>query len=280
MFDFNLLEQSQHETLITRAQDAALNRLAEHHGFTRPLFIPIEDFREALISVVYSSKPSFCTLLNFIFKLFNKWSSFSSYEMTAASSSSLTMDTMGNSRLNLNNRLCLINGEVHYLSYSEVGDTFHFSPVRTAYFQGAAFNTGDSYTVNVAPFSVIDYGCVVYIRFDEGLFAVPKAYLQTSQVTPPDIDPPQLDEEPIHGFYGDYYSTVEGERDVARPVYLTADYYKNTFFKLFNKLVSAGILVEVENYSWSDEVSSLYAPISSTGSVDPNQDFTIEVDRS
>lgn len=287
---YNAAEQVRADTLVTRAEGVALTRLAEYYGFARPAYIDEEDFRAALLHMLFTAQPSFPSMFGFLTRLFSKWSRHSTFEMTRVNSSTLSLSeqdfraqlgdaTSGITAANLDNRFVLIAGRVYFLSRAVLAEgviTCNFAPVKTTYFDAAAFTASETYEVQVLPFTFEEHSCKFELNIDGSIFVVPATYLEANAAEDQPVESPQ------YGYLYDFFSEVALERLGDNPIYLSADFFEARFFNLLDRCLAAGVDLSAKNIKWADGIPmySSFTSLLQSNNVSSTLDYTITIDRS
>lgn len=287
---YNAVEQVRADTLVTRAEGVALTRLAEYYGFARPAYIDEEDFRAALVHMLFTAQPSLPSMFGFLTRLFSKWSRHSTFEMTGVDDRTLSLseqdfrerleDTTGSiTAANLDNRFVLIAGRVYFLSRAVLDTgviTCHFAPVKTAYFDAAAFTVNATYSAQVLPFTFEEHSCKFELNIDGSIFIIPATYLET------DATEDQPAAAPQYGYLYDFFSEVALERLGDNPIYLSTDFFEARFFNLLDRCLAAGVDLSAKNIKWADGIPmySSFTNLLQSNSVSSTLDYTVTIDRS
>jgi len=263
-------ELARNDTLIHRAEGAALNRLSNYYGFERPEIVSTNYWQEALRSAVYGARGTLGILQDFLENMFGEFIDYSTYDMEVLSQSSLRYT--GNQAIcNLETRYVRINGTRYYTTHSD-GDILYLSPVRTTYWEAANFSSlvGQTVSVAVFPYLLEEYGGVVRLVMDAGLFAIPPTYLREFGEA--------RQNEPFGGHIMDFFSSsadeAYGDQAVGPyPAYLVVEEFFGSFFPVILNVLAAGIPLRVFSRIWCENESSIYGSLTTYlryGSVDPN----------
>lgn len=263
------LDEARNDTLITKAEGQALNRLSLFYGFERPTFIKDEQWRSALSAVVFGARGTLGILLDFLFKVFKEFSDFATYEMSCVLAGTLTY-TGDVEPKNLEGRLVRIAGNTYYITnlINTVGQTtsFNVATVETTYFKAFPNSfVGETLDVAVLPYVVEEYGGEVKLLVDAGLFDIPSHFLQDAT------------EDDLGGYILDYFSSTTenrfGDQDLGKkPIYLLDEEFSTRFFDVALNILASGIQLKGATIKWSDE-PSIFASITNLirfGSVDPS----------
>lgn len=288
---YNAVDQVRADTLVTRAEGVALTRLAEYYGFARPAYIDEEDFRAALLHMLFTSQPTLPSMFGFLARLFAKWSKHTTFEMTATYSSVLSIsysdfaNKLGDnsndiSIANLDNRFVQIDGRLYFLSRATVNVpgviSCNFAPVKTAYFDAAVFTPGETYTVSVLPFVFEEHSCQFQLKIDGSIFIVPATFLEQSASEAQPVGSPE------YGYLYDFFSEVALERIGNNPIYLSADFFEARFFNLLDRCLAAGVDLSAENIRWAEGIPmySSFTELLHSSDVSSTADYTVTIDRS
>lgn len=287
---YNAVEQVRADTLVTRAEGVALTRLAEYYGFARPAYIEEEDFRAALLHMLFTAQPSLPSMFGFLTRLFSKWSRHSTFDMTGVDSCTLSLSdadfrnqlgdsTTSLSAANLDNRFVLISGRAYFLSRASLAAgviTCDFAPVKTAYFDAAAFTAGTTYAVEVLPFTLEEHSCKFELNIDGSIFVVPATYLEENSTQDQPAQSPQ------YGYLYDFFSEIALERLGETPIYLSADFFEARFFNLLDRCLAAGVDLSAKNIRWANgsPMYSSFTRLLQSSSVSSTLDYTVTIDRS
>ena len=199
------LDEARNDTLISKAEGEALNRISRFYGFDRPRYIKDENWRSALNTVVYGSRGTLGILVDFCFKVFKEFSDFATYEMTSVSAGTVRYTGTVHPS-NLEGRLVKINGNTHYVtnlvSSSGQTHTFNVATMDTTYFKRLPYLVGQTFNVEVLPYVIEEYGGEVRLIADAGLFRIPSHFLQELPT----------DDYGLGGYILDYFSSTSDER--------------------------------------------------------------------
>ena len=265
------LDEIRNDTLISRAEGQALNRLSRFYGFERPLFIRDENWRSALKSVVFGARGTLGILFDFMFHTFKEFIDLSTYEMACTTANRLEYTGSANPK-NLEGRLIKISGTTHFITHTvsssetngEFTATFHVAERDTTYFKKLPDLIGTTFDVQFLPYVIEEHKGKVNLVVDAGLFIIPSTYLHD-------------DASPVGGYILDYFSSNSDHRfgDQSRnktPVYLLDELFQVRFFEVVINILASGIQLTGETLLWSNE-TSIYASLTNKlrfGSVAPD----------
>jgi len=264
------LDDARNDTLITKAEGEALNRLSMFYGFERPQYIKDENWRSALKASIFGARGTLGILFDFVNKVFKEFSDFTTYEMSSLVENTMTYTGTVNP-VNLEGRLCKINGKTHYIAsiVNTAGSTttFRVANFDTSYFKAMPNLTGQTFNVSILPYIIEEYGGEVKLIVDAGLFSIPSHFLKNHAQT-----------IPAGGYILDYFSSIQGNRFGDQlagkyPVYLLDEQFNVRFFDVILNILASGIQLKGQTILQSNQ-PSIYASITDLlryGSTDPSQ---------
>lgn len=263
-------ELARNDTLVHRASGLALNRLSDLYGFERPEIVKEAYWQEALRKSVFGARGTLGILLSFLENMFGEFIAHSTYDMEVVDHNSLRY-TGDEAICNFEARYVKINGKHHFTSYSD-GDLLHLSLTDSSYWRAPDLSdlVGETVSVSIYPYLIKEYGGIVYLIIDAGLFTIPPTYLRT--------DGEARQNEPFGGHVMDFFSTnsdeaIGDQATGAYPAYLIVEEFFGSFFPVILNVLAAGIPLKVESRIWCEGQPSIYGSLTNFiqyGSADPN----------
>jgi len=251
------LKEVLHDTLLTKAQGEMLDRLTDLYGFRRPAVIRQAEWRNAVLSSVFSARGTPGPMFRFLENVFGQWvQECSTFTCTALSSNLLEVPESVEGNTQLENRFCRIGDNLYRSSVLDDRElTFH--AIDCALFKRADFETGDSYTVKFLPFDIVERDGEFKVLLDDGILNVPPSYLKQ------DASVVRASGEPFGGQILDFFSEVEAQRygDQEQgpfPAYLAVDDFTEALGGAFLQMLVAGVRGQILDFKHSLSDTSLY----------------------
>ena len=255
---FSQIERAHRDTLIAKAEGAALDRLSRLYGVPRPPPLPSRYWRRALKAAALGPRDRPGTFFEVLCALMEPWTeqTLTTCDIEEASPTKLIGGTPAGNAWNCSHmgRLIEVVGKGVFWSTGVSGSDLLLSPISTSYWKGAAWKADEGdVSVRVLPFWWRDSGGIVDVYVDAEIVSVPPTYILPNAVDARPAD------QPIGGALlsdatlplVDYHDGLEYPRgDFPGPIYLSGVDVLPVYAALLDSLCAAGVQVRIRAYEW------------------------------
>lgn len=240
---FSQTEAARRETLITRADDDALDALSAFYALTRPSSYPFSAWRAFLELVVYQPRGTMSSLFGVLNALFKPWTDQTKRTVNISATGEI-VDPSLNSTAYAHRWLRIGESRFRWVDEVDIGTTTARINVNACAYWDAWDTAETAVEVAFLPFFFIESRGKVKLYVDLDLMSAPPTYLQPTGATRPasqpyggqllnllDLDPSTLD-------YGN-------QNQGPYPLYLRGDAASGILGDVLRYIVAAGVRVEI-----------------------------------
>lgn len=243
------IESARRDTIITRASDAALDKLAKYYYLSRPSAYPLAAWREVLAHVVYQPRGTYRVLFHALNALFSPWRDSVQLTVDIDAAGGFTHADLTSTAYA--HRWVRINGKYYWIDSVDTGTTTaQLAKHRSEYWDSWA-EAAAGVSVSWLPFYIIELPAKIEIYLDVELLAVPPTYAQPAGAARPATQPHGghllnlLDLDPATLDYGD-------QARGPFPLYLAGDEVGGILGDLLRQIIPSGVEVTLAGTRWGD----------------------------
>ena len=273
---FSQIERAHRDTLISKAEGEALDRLSRLYGVPRPPPLNSSYWRRALQAAALGPRDRPGTFFEVLCALMEPWTeqTLTTCDIDTASPTKLIGGTPAGNAWNCSHmgRLIEVIGKGVFWSTGVSGSDLLLSPISTSYWKGAGWKEDESgVSVRILPFWWKDSGGIVDVYVDAEIVSIPPTYIQADAadadsymsegalVVGDGVDDDRPAGQPIGGALLadatepiiDYLDGLGYPRGVfPGPIYLSGIDVLPTYAALLDSLCASGIQVRIQAYDW------------------------------